>query len=342
MKVLFCFYPLFVHYNHGVALLSQLCRQRGIETELYMLDDVDKFAAFLTGKQYAAVCFSAVIERDYTNCVPFMRRARARGELVLLGGVYPRRGVALPNCPAHLVCRGDGESLPDFLLQGDDRLFQEQMIAPDLNALPLPDYELFKNIPFDRELPFMAERHDKKVLPYYSSRGCRSACTFCEVRNQNGTYRLRRNVGTDLRCLSQRYQPDLFMIGDETLPYYDKRWRESWGNFHHPFVAYLRGDCPVEQLAWLKERGLSGCAFGVESGDETYRNDVLKKGLTDEELLRTVEQLNRLDIPYAPFYMTGLPGESMRQQAATHKMREQLGGFPVTFQYENLKPSGRI
>ena len=54
-------------------------------------------------------------------------------------------------------------------------------------------------------------------------------------------------------------------------------------------------------LDWLIDRGLIGCAFGVESGDERYRNDVLRKGLTDEALWRTVAALNAAGVWFMPY-----------------------------------------
>lgn len=343
-RILFCFYPLHVHYNHGVALLSQLCRDRGITTRLEMLESRDRFRTVLAEYNPDWVCFSAVIERDYTASLPYLRLANNWGFLTMLGGVYPRRVGIPPDCPADLVCQGEGETLPDFLLHGDDRLFTEKLVWPNLDTLPLPDYALFQEIPFDRELPFLKDEggrlKDEKgfsvILPYYTSRGCPWPCTFCEVRTQTGIVRYRRNVGEDLAHLARTYQPELFMIGDETLPYWDREWRASWGEFRYPFVAYLRGDTPTEAVEWLQDRGLIGCAFGVECGDEQYRNEFLRKELRDADLFRFVADLERLGIPFAPFYLQGLPGESFRQQTKTAQMVQRIGGHSVIFQYEPL------
>ena len=224
-KVVFCFYPLYVHYNHGIALLSALCKQQGIDTELYMLDSPEKFRIFLGERERYVVCFSAVIERDYRMSLPFMHIAQDEGYVVMFGGVYAKRqGVDLSDCPADFICRGEGETLPDFLLGHGRELFDRPMVCEDINALPLPDYELFKDIPFDRRLSFI---DSMKVLPYYSSRGCPYQCSFCEVRLQQhlgaAWPRIRYKVGEELAYLADKYQPDIFFIGDETLPYYDSK-----------------------------------------------------------------------------------------------------------------------
>ena len=295
-KILFCFYPLFVHYNHGIALLSRLCKDRGIETSLYILDTVSKFRGHLNENEYDYIGFSCCVEKDFEASAPFIHAAKETGKPVLLGGVYIRRGKhgdspystapfhsagKLGQSPPLYVCRGEGETLPDFILNGDDRLFTEKLLCDDIGSLPLPDYGLFRNIPFDRKISFL---DGKKVLPYYSSRGCPFHCSFCEVQAQPRGVRIRERVEEDLSALARLYKPDIFFIGDELLPYYSEGWRRAWGDFHYPFTAYIRADISEMQLRWLHGRGLAGCAFGIESGDEKYRNEVLKKGLYDRDI----------------------------------------------------------
>ena len=336
-KILFSFFPLAVRYNHGIALLSQLCKDRGIGVELHILDALEVFQEHIKGGGYDYIGFSAVTHHDYQKCLPYMREAKRQGFTVLLGGVYARRA-SLVDAPADLICRGEGETLPDFITDGDDGLFREKMVCEDIEALPLPDYELFRNIPFKRGVPFL---EGKKVLPYYSSRGCAHLCTFCEVRGQMGRLRFRYKVEEDLSFLAEQYAPDIFFIGDELLPYYNSAWRESWGEYRHPFVAYLRADIQEEHLRWLHDRGLVGCAFGVESGDEKYRNDVLLKGLYDEDLFRTVSLLKELGIDYVPYFMSGTPEETFAIKAKTQEMAERIGGYPLVFKYENLYEEAR-
>lgn len=331
-RILFTFYPLYVRYNHGLALLSALCEEKGIDTDLYILDDVQRFTDYVTSRKATHIAFSCVTEHDYKLCLPFMKAAKGLGCILYLGGVYIRRGLP-SDAPVDYICRGEGETLPDFLLYGDDRLFTEKMLCRDINALPLPNYELFKNIPFERGTPFL---EGKKVLPYYSSRGCSYKCSFCEVQGQPRALRFRCQVQDDLRILSEVYSPDIFFMGDELLPYYNERWRDSWGDFRHPFTAYIRADISEESLLWLHDRGMVGCAFGIESGDERYRNEVLNKNLTDKDIYRTVGLLKKLDIKYAAFYMTNTPQETFAIRAKTCRMAQEIGGYPYIWEYENL------
>jgi radical SAM superfamily enzyme YgiQ (UPF0313 family) len=333
MKILFTFYPLFVNWNNGIAVLSARCKEFGVETDLYLLDDVDSFAAYLGNSDCDMVGFSSVTEHDYKLSLPFMNVANGCGKTVLVGGVYPRLGLPM-HALTKYICRGEGEYLPHFLLGYDDRTFRQPLLWKDLNSLSLPDYDLFDGIPYNRELPFGGE--GAVVVPYNSSRGCPARCNFCAVSIQPNLVRIRTKVEEDLNFIADKYSPDVIHFGDELVPYYSEEWRESWGNLTFPFVAYIRADISTDQLVWLVDRGMVGCFFGVESGNEQYRNDVLGKNLSDAQILRTVEVLQDAGVPYMVSYMRGMPGESWPMQSETVRMADRLGGFPVFYKYENI------
>lgn len=343
-RVLFCFYPLFVKYNHGIALLSSICRKSGINTSLYVLDNKENFSRYLSSRHFDFIGFSVVTSHDFMKSIPFMAVARDAipDSLIMLGGTFLsgiHGGGGASRIEASLsglvdrICYGDAEELTRFILEGCDSIFTSPRQCKDIQSLPLPDHNLFMDIPFDRGLPFL---QGKRVLPYYSSRGCPFQCSFCQVRWQRKKVLIRSRVAADLSFLAGTYFPDLFFIGDELLPYYSRRWRESWHDFRYPFCCYIRPDIQPKILEWLIDRGMTACAFGVESGNEWYRINVLKKRVTDKKVFETVRILGQNGIDYVPFFMTGLPGETMANQRETFDMSRLLGGFPFVFQYEDL------
>jgi radical SAM superfamily enzyme YgiQ (UPF0313 family) len=332
-KVLFCFMPIPVNWNNGIAVLSSLCKARGIETELYRLQYFNDFVEHIRGKEYDLICFSFVIGIDFNRSCRFVDAALMFGFKVALGGTYLRRNTPNQFDGRCLICRGEGELLPDYILNGDTTIFDTQYIHPDIEDLPLPDYDLFKDTPYDREIPGFNGGY---TIPYYSSRGCPWKCSFCEVNHQTGTVRIRRTVEKDLRHIIDTYHPDTLFLGDETTPYYDKGWRESWGELRFPFFAYIRADIKEDQLLWMIDRGMKGCAFGVESGDEEYRNKELGKNLSDDQIYRTVALLKKHNVHFVHFYMAGTKNETNRIKMSTYKMSRALGGEPIIFDYANL------
>jgi radical SAM superfamily enzyme YgiQ (UPF0313 family) len=331
-KILFAFYPIYVSYNHGIAVLSSLCRKCGIDVDVYLLDNVDKFNTYINENEFSHIAFSCVTKYDYLLSLPFMQVASDGGRTTMLGGVFPRLPVQL-HAPVDIICRGEGEMLPLFLLEQYTGLFRSQELYPDLNRLPMPDYELFQDIAYDRVLPF-----DLAVpaLPYSSSRGCAFRCNFCAVSLQPAGVRIRTKVEEDLKLLTDKYNPGVIHFLDELIPYYNEEWRESWGDFQFPFVSYIRADITEKQLRWLKDKGLAGCFFGIESGSEEYRNKVLGKNLTNKQIYNTVEQLKEMGVPYMASYMRGMPGETWEMQADTLELADTVSGYSIFYAYENL------
>lgn len=335
-SILFCFYPLSVRYNHGIALLSRLCKDRGIHVGLCVLECSDSFKDAVTSINWDYIGFSTVTKHDFKKCFPFIDAAKRLGKKVILGGTYAPDIDPFIPIP---VCRGDGENLPDFILHGDAELFMERQVCSNINSLPLPDYDLFSAYPFKRGIGVIED--GKAMLPYFSSRGCPYRCSFCLVSVHPQPLRIRTRVKDDLEWLVKRYHPDMLFLGDCLAPYYSTAWKASWEDFKHPFFAYIRADIEADNLEWMIDHGMMACAFGIESGDEKYRNEVLKKGLTDEQIYRTVDALKRHGITYVPYYMIGTIGETYDQKAKTFAMKERIGGHPIIWEYEHLERNKR-
>jgi radical SAM superfamily enzyme YgiQ (UPF0313 family) len=327
-KITFAFWPLYVHWSNAVAQLSAVCKKRGIEVDVVMLDAYPDPADFAPGSDL--VGFSCVTAHDYRKCIPYMRRAKKLGKTVLLGGVWASLGHEV-DCCVDLVCRGDGEGLPDFILEGDETIFQKACVTKDLNAIPLMDYGL--PMVFDRLVPPFGT---DPALIYVSSRGCPNCCIFCQIQWQHPGQRIRTTVAKDLRKLTKIHKPAGIYFGDALLPYGSKAWRDSWGDFRYPFTGYIRADIQPAELEWLIDRGMMGCAFGIETGDEWYRNQILAKGITDAQIYETVKRLKTHNIWFMSFFMAGLPSETWTMLTRSAKMIRAIGGETAIWKYEDL------
>lgn len=316
-------------WNHGAALLSACCRNVGIETEIVpagpeLLEEI---------KDADVVAFSFVTDEDYEKCLPFMRLALDQEKLVICGGVYARRGGRIDESLCHYICRGEGEILPSFILHGDTYLFDEKYHHADLDVLPAPDLTGVTGYEFDRGQSFLK---NLKIIPYSSSRGCPHACSFCEVQYQPRGIRMKHTINDDIQALFAEHTPDLIFLTDELPPYYSKEWREQLESIRFPFMCYIRADIEPDHLQFLIAHGLKVTAFGIESGSERFRNDVLKKGITDKQIMRTVEILRKNNLRYIPFYMMNIPGETLYDQKITLEMIDFVGGSPIVWQYQDL------
>jgi radical SAM superfamily enzyme YgiQ (UPF0313 family) len=111
---------------------------------------------------------------------------------------------------------------------------------------------------------------------------------------------------------------------------------QEMGRNSHDFMAYIHTGIPADKLDELINKGLAGCAFGVESSQEQFRNKVFKKGLSDKRLFESVNVLERRGIPYVAFYLTGFPGQEETMQEI-EQFAGRVGGDRMIWQYEHLE-----
>ncbi len=332
-RILFLYYPLKVHYNHGVSLLASILRERGIEVFVVELDILIDVQQIVEENEIDFIGFSIVTSQEYNLCLPFMYDAKQTGKSVLVGGVYVKRGSYIDPSAADYICRGEGEILPDFILNGKTEIFDKPYFHENLDNLPLPDYSKLTGYELDRDYLILK---GLKIYPYQSSRGCPYQCSFCEIRFQPSKVRIKSMIHEDMDLLAEKYHPDLFCFMDALLPYYNEEWCKNFDGNKHPFIAYIRADISRDKLMFLIRNGLKMAAFGIESGDEIYRNEYLKKDLMDADIHRTIAVLQAHNIAYVPFYMSGTPFETKEIRAKTMGMARALGGLPQIWVYEDL------
>jgi radical SAM superfamily enzyme YgiQ (UPF0313 family) len=331
MKILFTYFPLYVLWNHGVALLTAICKEHGIDAD-YFPCGTEAFIEKM--KDYDTVGFSFVTDLDYQASLPSMKSAINAGKTVLAGGVYARRMGKIETRLVHHICRGEGEIIPDFILNGKEDIFDHKYYQVSLDGLPMPDLSHVTGFEFHRGMPFLQKL---RIIPYQTSRGCPYKCSFCEVQYQPNTLRIKHTIHDDLTMLSEQYNPDLFYIMDSQPPYYSEEWREQWEYLNVPFQCFIRADIESTQLEWMIDHGLKVAAFGIESGDEKFRNEVLHKNITDDDILRTVKILKKRNVIYIPFYIANIPGESLEDRIKTVEMMKDIGGWPTVWLYQSLE-----
>lgn len=325
MKIAFTYYPAFVRYNHGVALLSSICKAAGLEVKIIPMDD--NFFDLINNFKPDYVGASFVTVHDYKLSIPYIKRCEVP---VLAGGVYLRKGGMVDVNLFKHVCRGEAENIAGFFIDGNTSVFDEVQQCADISVLP--DYSGVTGYEFHRDMWFLK---DKKIIPYSHSRGCPYKCTFCECRNLPKGIRIKETVKQDLMYLKETYNPELFFFLDELLPYYNYLWQYQFDGNDTRFFSYIRADITESDLKFLIDNGLYACAFGIESGCEEYRNKVLKKGVMDFEIDRTVNILNKNGIHYVSFFMTGTPGETAEIVKKTSDMASNIGNN-IFWEYEDL------
>ena len=215
----------------------------------------------------------------------------------------------------NLLCREDGFRAKPF------------NIVRDLDRLPWVDRDLFD---FGRDNP-----HPFMIL---TSRGCVHSCSFCTntlMREEAGPgtptvrFRALEDVLAELRELKKTRKVSEIKFVDYTFNQDQARMLELLERYNCeidlPFKFDIRGNFFTEDQARLLAR--SKCLlvhFGIESGSERLRNQVLNKNLSDAQILAAAELLHRYKLRFVTFNMWGLPHETLADAERTIELNHRV------------------
>ncbi len=327
----------------GLLYLSSSLRQAGHQVRLAIAADEDP-VAIAREWQPGVVGYSV-----YTGSQTYYRDLNLRikeavpGVVSVFGGPHPTyfpEFIEEPGVDA--VCLGEGEGaildLVDAVEAGRpltgignwwfkrDGSIERNPLRPleeDLDRLPFPDRELiYEKDRFTRE---------SGIKHFITSRGCPYNCTYCFNHALAALY---RGKGKRLRQMSvdkvieevgwvQKRYPlqfvvfldDLFIISTEWLRELAARFPQEIGL---PFFCNVRANLVTEdKIALLKQAGCTSVGMGVETGNPRLRNEILKRSLSDEQLIGASRLLRQAGIQLVTTNMLGLPGGTLADDFET-------------------------
>lgn len=273
---------------------------------------------------------------------------------IIVGGPHPTFFPDFINDPAiDMICRGEGE---DAMLELANRLDAREDLAltknlwvkkdgavirnelrplvEDLDTIPFPDRKLYQGFNIIQDIPA------QRVL---SGRGCPYTCTFCfnsQLRGMykgKGKYLRKRGIENLLQEIKEvtgqrktrlvRFPDDTFTVDHDWCMELLPRYQREIGI---PFTCLAVARELDEDL--VKAMKLAGCLnifFGVETGNNEVRHKLLKKYVTNEELLAAAGLLKKYRIKFGTYNMYGLPEETVARAFETIELNRQMGtDFP--------------
>jgi radical SAM superfamily enzyme YgiQ (UPF0313 family) len=328
-------------YQAGVAALSASLKAAGF-ADVGFLHVAPRFRPERFRDAVAAIRPDVAGFYTTYNQFRFIRHfvaAMPRGVFTVLGGPHP---TIAPDCLEQTpgldaICVGEGDEvivdLVRALSEGRDatgipglwrRTGDEIAAAPprpfvsDLDALPFEDRTIFEG--------GRAGRAGLLEISHANSfrlgRGCPFRCTFCsnyaQSKAQPGAYvRFRGldHVFAELRQVVDRYRPrvlyfqdDTFMSSPEVVRRFCARYREEVGL---PFEFFGRIDLITEDLLrTIADAGGRRVSYGIESGDERTRTEVLGKRFTNQDAVRAFRTTKEVGLVAEAFVMAGYPEET--------------------------------
>ena len=326
----------------GLLYLSSVLRQAGHEVRLTIASDEDPVAVARDWQPdvvgYSVYTGSQTFYRDLN-----LRIKEAVDVVSVFGGPHPTyfpEFIEEPGVDA--VCRGEGEQaildlvqaleegrplsgIADWWFKQDGHIEQNptRHLENDLDRLPFPDRDLlFEKDAFTRQ---------SGIKHFITSRGCPYDCTYCFNHALAGLYRgkgkrLRQmsvdRVIEEVRGVQERYPMQFVVFLDDLFIVYTDWLRELAAKFPRevglPFFCNVRANLVTpEKIALLKEAGCASVGMGLETGDPAVRNEILKRNLSDEQIIEASRLLREAGIQLLTTNMLGLPGGSLADDFKT-------------------------
>ena len=307
------------------------------------------------------------------------------GIVTVMGGAHP---TALPEKtlqdPAvDIVVLGEGEAaMPDLLeaLNQDKSLASIDGIAykengaakinpktkfiEDLDSLPYPARHLLPMEKYFRiNLPHGVSTRFSPNTPVVTSRGCPANCIFCSIHCIWGfKYRGRspQNIIGELRFLKNTYGVREIQFEDDNLTF-DKQRAVRLFNLMIQEKLGLAWTTPngvalwaldQELLSLMKESGCYRLCLAVESGDQKFLSETIRKPLNLEKVKVLTRMIRRLGLETDAFFVVGFPHETKEQMHNTFRFALDLDvdnvsfyiatPYPGTELYEAIRREGRL
>lgn len=185
-----------------------------------------------------------------------------------------------------------------------------------LDAIPFPDKTLIKR---------------EKYGPFESmmfSRGCPYHCYYCSRPSISRVVRYRSvdNLIAEIKKVYSGCQGKID-FQDDTFTLHKKRVQEFCEkvlveNLKIKWRCNTRVDYVDEELlVWMKKAGCLLIHFGVESGNENLRQNIINKGkFTNREIKKAFSLCKKTGIGVGAYFMLGHPGESEKNLKETREM----------------------
>ena len=344
----------------GITQLSAVVKSAGHKCDLLLLShskdinkDIKEFKPDLMGFTCMTGSHSRLLKviSDIKHEFPLVPN--------IIGGPHPTYyPEVIQNNNVDMICRGEGEGaildllnrmhnkehVSDILnlwVKKDGKIIENDIrpLIHDLDSLPLPDrgiyykYDFLKNVSMKR---------------FVSSRGCPFLCTFCYNTELK---RLYRNKGKYVRWKSvdrlieevmhvkNNSRLKLVTFSDDNM-LLDRKWLRDFSS-KFPKTVGLPFNCSArfdridkEIAACLKNAGCFAVALGLESGSERVRNELLKKSLSNREVIEGARVLKDHGIKILTTNILGSPTETINEVYETieinHAIKADFGrAFPL-------------
>ena len=223
------------------------------------------------------------------------------------------------------------ESIPNLHVKTDKGVVRNEprRLCVNLDELPFPDRSIMLHYP---------QYRCSTSRGVIASRGCPHSCAFCynsrlrRLYKGKGKYTRLRSVENIVEeCVRHREDPwttqiffrdDLFAYNEEFVHDFANLYEKEVGL---PFLCNARADRMTERMARdLARAGARIIHFGVESGSDRIRYEVLRRRISRRDMINATRWLKENGIRTYTFNIVGIPGETLEEARETLEFNAML------------------
>jgi len=285
-----------------------------------------------------------VTEDMYPRSIELLSALGDKRPVVVMGGVFatfaPELAYEKSQGCVDYILKGEGEKtlleFCDNISRGtsvnhidglyclhDNKLINNKLPVPlPISDVPIPDYSLFSESRFYRPM----QGKIRRMFPVETFRGCPFKCAYCNSPSQSLIYRDEINskffrkaeiarIEEEICTMISVYKADSFYFwADNFLSWSKKDFYEfcdMYSKYKLPFWIQTRPET-VNKVYFnkLKEIGLLRVAFGVEHGNEYFREKYLNRKITNKKIIEKLKIVTDMKIPISVNNIMGFPFET--------------------------------
>lgn len=349
MRVLFIQQDVFE--NYGVMVLSSILKYNGHSCNLIVEALGKNLIKSIVNYKPDLICFSIPSAR-----ANWMKSTAKKIKSVLnipiaVGGPHPTFFPEVIENPAiDIVCVGEGEQA---IIELVDNLEKKKDITKIKNLWVKKDGKIYRNQvrnlienldtipPADRFL-YMKYRYfrNKNTDIVMATRGCPYNCTFCFNKKYNDLYKgkgsivrkhsVSRIISEIKDCMAKKKNVNHLYFYDDTFFLGPKEWFDEFfvrykQEINLPFSITMRANLINEDIIRkLKEVRCTTIRMGIESANPYLREKVLKKGITNEQILNASRLIKKYGIMLQVYNIIGVPGETIETALETYELSQKI------------------
>lgn len=334
--------------NLGILWIASVLKENGFEVEVFV--DEKNTESLIKAFSPHVIGFSCVTgEHGWAlKKIELLKHSKIKA-LYIMGGphatFFPE---IIKNSLLNAICIGEGEfamlelaetlelkksiyKIRNFWFNSDGKIIKNDVrpMKSDLDDLPFPDRSYYEKYPFLSSEPY-------KI--FITSRGCPFQCTFCfnhvlhEIYGKTSRYIRRRsveNVIDEILHVNRIWGIEEIRFSDDHFAL-DVKWLKEFASKYEkaiakPYSINARADIlDEEKITLLKKSGCRLVCFGVETGDETSRNTILNKKISNKQITKAASLLKKYKIQFLTSNIIGLPNETPEQAWKTIEINQKI------------------